>query len=85
MLSLETVSRLETVFSLSWSWSQGLHCFGLDLGLEYIILVSYLIDTFIETVGYNAYCTCAIFTKVVIMKSYFAELLGRSYVILSVI
>ena len=31
MGSLETLSRLETVFSLTWSWSWGLHyCLGLD-------------------------------------------------------
>ena len=78
--SWDTVSSydsLETVLSLSWSWSRGLHCFGLDLGLEYTILVSYPVDTFIETVGHNAYCTCASFPKVAIVKSYSCWTVGQ--------
>ena len=61
---------LETVFSLSWLGLEG-YCFGLDLGLEYTVLVSFLVETFIKIVGHNAHCTFAIFSIVAIMKSYF--------------
>ena len=71
MLSLETLSRLETVFR-QYFHCLGLglegYCFGLDLGLEYTALVSCLVETFIRTVGPNANCTCAILTKVMILS-----------------
>ena len=54
--SRDTVSSrdsLETVFTLSWTLGLGLEGYtaliGLDHGLEYTVLVSYLVDTFIET------------------------------------
>ena len=44
------------------------YCFGFDFSLEYTVLVSCLVETFINTVGHNANCTCAIFTKVVLLS-----------------
>ena len=49
LVSRQSWDSINTVLD-SWSRSRGLHCFGLDLGLEYTVFVSYLIDTFIETV-----------------------------------
>ena len=80
--SRDTVSSrdsLGTVFTLSWY--RGLHCFGLDLGLEYTVLVSYLVDTFIETVGHNAHCMCNFYQSCDHEIIFFAEQLGRDVVL----
>ena len=73
MLSLKKLACVETVFRQYFhclGLGLGLegYCFGLDLGLEYTVLVSCLVETFIETIGYNANCTCATLTKVVILS-----------------